>query len=138
MIKKMNGFTLIELIVSVLVVAILSNFAINTYTKKIIEVRRAEGKSKLLEIMQRQEKYYSENNTYVTALTNLGYGENTVFSDAKYYLITATANDIGISDGVVLTAVPQGNQIKDTQCGSFILNSNGQRKTTLTLIDKCW
>lgn len=135
--KKNNGFTLVELLITVVIVGILTSIALPSYRGHVIKVNRADAKNKLFEIMQRQEKYMSENHTYVTALNNIGYSGATVNSDNGYYTITATAGANGITDSVILTAVPQGKQTQDTECGSMIFNSNGQ-KTTSTNKTTCW
>lgn len=136
--NKNQGFTLIELMITVMIVGILSGFAMNSYGNKAIESRRADAKSKLLEVMQRQERFFSENNTYTANLTALGYSSNPVLSDSKYYSISAAANATGINDGVILTAAPQGAQAKDTKCASLILNSNGQKTSSVTAATGCW
>lgn len=135
--KKNKGFTLIELLIVVAIVATLSIVATSGYRKQTMKAYRTDAKNKLYEIMQRQEKYMSENNTYTTTLTNLGYSSNPVVTDGSYYNITATAGSNGITDGVILTAAPQGTQVKDTDCGSFVLNSNGQ-KSVSTSSTNCW
>lgn len=135
--KKSNGFTLVELLITVVIVGILTSIALPSYRSYVVKANRAEAKNKLFEIMQRQEKYMSENNTYVTGLNNIGYSAATVNSDSGYYTITATAGTNGITDSVILTAVPQGKQTQDSECGSFIFNSNGQ-KTTSTNKANCW
>lgn len=132
-----NGYTLMELIVTVAVIGILASISIPSYTSYILKARRIEGRSFLMEIMQRQEKYYNENNTYVINLTQLGYSSATPNSEKDYYKVTATAATDGIANNVILTSQPIGSQTKDTECGSFIMNSNGV-KSTSTGSSLCW
>lgn len=134
---KKNGYTLMELLVTVAIVGILASIAIPTYKSYTIKTRRSEGRAFALEIMQRQEKYYTENNTYTTNLTQLGYSSGTPTSEKGYYQVSAAAAADGIANNVILTAQPQGNQATDTECGSFIINSNGS-KTTSTSSATCW
>lgn len=136
-IMKKNGFSLIELMMTVAIVGVLSSIAIPTYKNYSIKSHRVEGKSLIMEIMQRQEKYYTENNTYTTNLTLLGYSSSTVISEQGYYSLTAAAAADGIINNVILTAQPIGSQASDSECGSFIMNSNGQ-KTTSTSSTTCW
>lgn len=135
--NKNKGFTLVELLITVAIVGILTSIALPSYRGHMIKVNRTEAKNILYEIMQRQEKYMSENNTYETALTNLGYSSNVAVSQTGYYKVTATAGGSGITDAVILTAVPQGKQVDDKQCGTLILNSNGQ-KSSSTGNAACW
>ena len=134
---KKNGFSLIELMATVAIVGILASIAIPTYNNYSIKSHRVEGKSLIMEIMQRQEKYYTENNTYTTNLSLLGYSSSPVISEQGYYSVSASAAADGITNNVVLTAQPVGSQASDTDCGSFIMNSNGQ-KSTSTSSTTCW
>lgn len=134
---KQNGFTLIEILVVVTIVGILSSMAFSSYREHMLKAHRMDAKSQLLEIMQRQERYFSEKNTYVSDLTSLGYSASSVNTEGNNYTITAQATDDGLTDGVVLTATPQGNQADDTYCGWLALSSMGQ-KTSEAGNDNCW
>lgn len=136
-IMRKNGFTLIELLATCVIVGLLVAMSVGGMKSQGIKNKRTEAKNTLYEIMQREEKYMSENNTYTISLKDLGYGDNTVTTNNGNYKITAKANAVGISDGVILTAIPQGNQEKDTDCNAFILNSNGVQSTN-TSSTKCW
>jgi type IV pilus assembly protein PilE len=128
--RNRNGFTLMELMITVTIVGILSAIAVPTYNNQVLKSRRAEAKAQIMEIMQREEKYFTESNTYTSNLTVLGYTTNPVLTSNNYYSIAAAANGNGIADGVILTSTPQGNQANDTDCGNFVLNSNGQKSTS--------
>lgn len=134
---KKNGYSLIELMVTVAVVGVLVSISVPTYKSYSMKSRRSEGRSFAMEIMQRQEKYYNENNTYTTNLTQLGYNSATPTSEQGYYMVTATAAPDGITNNVIITAQPIGTQTSDTECGSFIYNSNGV-KSTSTASTTCW
>lgn len=77
--------------VTVAIVGVLATIAIPTYNKYSIKSHRVEGKSLIMEIMQRQEKYYTENNTYTTNLSLLGYSSSPVIGEQNYYSVSATA-----------------------------------------------
>jgi len=62
-----KGFTLIEMMVVVAVIAILASIAYPSYTSHINKGRRAECRSGVLQVMQQQERYYSQFNRYGTA-----------------------------------------------------------------------
>ena len=135
--RKENGYTLIELLITVAIVGILASISIPSYNSYVMKSDRTEGKSFILEIMQRQEKFYNENNTYTTTLSDLGYAGATATSEKGHYTVTATAGADGIADNVVLTAEPIGSQARDTECGSFVMNSNGA-KSVSTSATTCW
>lgn len=134
--KNKLGYTLIELLLTVTIVGILTAVGYSTYQNKMIEARRTEAKTKLMEVLQKEERYFNENNTYTNNVTQIGYS-SPLYSDNNYYIITIAANLNGLSDGIILTATPQGVQSNDISCGNFILNSNGQ-KTISGAGTNCW
>jgi len=95
----------------VAIVAILASIAYPSYQNHVTRTRYADAKVKLLEIMNQQRKYFTNNNTYTTSLTtDLGYpdaGSGAVLTDGNMYLITAdTCGNPAepITDCVALTA----------------------------------
>ena len=63
---RSGGFTLIEMMITVAIVAILASVAYPAYTEQIRKGKRAECRSGLLQSMQQQERYYTQFNQYVT------------------------------------------------------------------------
>lgn len=61
-----RGFTLIELMIVVAVVGILGAIAYPSYTSSVQKGKRAQGRAALAELMQQQERYMTQNNTYLT------------------------------------------------------------------------
>ena len=123
--KKDRGFTLIELMIVVAIIGIISSIAYPSYTGYVIESRRADGMALINQIMQAQERFYTNSYTYSVDLTDLGYGSAAaVDSEGSHYKVTATACDTGIAACVLLTATPQGVQASD---GPLSLNSQGAK-----------
>ena len=95
------------------VVGIIAAIAYPVYQSHTVRARNADAKVKLLEIMQQQRTFFTNNNTYTTLLVDdLNYpdagGGNDVESDQGAYIITATAcAGEEIAQCVLLTAVPQ-------------------------------
>lgn len=87
------GFTLVEVLIVAAIVAILASIGYPAYQNHVSQTRYADGKVKLLEIMNQQRKYFTNNNTYTLNLTSdLNYpdaGSGAVISDGEFYLITA-------------------------------------------------
>lgn len=133
--KKTAGFTLLELLITVLIVSILVAIAYPSYTSYVTQARRMDGKSSLLNMATLLERYYSNNNTYTGAtLTNLGLANPTAQGFYNLQINTATAT------AYTLSAVPLGAQAtNDTACASFTLNQLGQRGITGSgAVTDCW
>ncbi len=122
-----NGFTLVELLIVVAIVAILASIAIPSYQSHMQKTRRAEGQAALLEALNTQERYYTLNNTYVTDLTTLGYSASPAPTENNYYTISAAACGSGIASCVTLTATAGTAQAAD---GNLTLNSLGVKTPT--------
>ena len=129
-INKIKGITLIELMIVVAIVGILSVIAYPAYQDQMQKTRRTDGKTMLVELMNAQERFFTNNGSYTTNLvaadpTGLAYpdaGSGNVSSDDGYYLISAAICGVGIpvSQCVLLTATAQGGQTGD---GNLTLNS---------------
>lgn len=66
MVKKSSaGFTLIELMIVVAILGILASIAYPSYQESIRKTQRAEGRTALLQVLQQQERYMTQNNTYL-------------------------------------------------------------------------
>lgn len=120
------GFTLIEVMIAVAIIAILAAIAYPLYLNQVQQARRSDGQATLMEVMQAEERHYTLNNTYTTDLDGaLGYPADPVGSEEGWYTIAAAACGSGITQCVQLTATAQGAQANDA-CGNISLNSRGQ------------
>lgn len=77
---KTAGFSLIELMIVVAIAAILAVIAYPSYQNKVYQSRRADAHAMLLDAAMRQERFNTDNNTYTTNLTLLGYTSNPAIS----------------------------------------------------------
>lgn len=62
--RRSLGFTLIELMITVAVVAILAAVAVPTYQDQVRKSRRAQAKADLVEYSQMAERFHTVQNTY--------------------------------------------------------------------------
>lgn len=65
-----RGFTLIELMVTVAIVAILASIALPSYTEYITRGKLSEATSLLADLRVKLEQYYQDNRSYIGACAN--------------------------------------------------------------------
>ncbi len=124
--RRELGFTLIELLITVAILGIIASVAIPSYQEQISKSRRIDGQEFLMDAMARQERFYSNNNSYTTDLTQLGLadidGDGLIETRDEYYSVTASVCDgaTPLTACVLMTATPQGGQAGD---GALTLNS---------------
>ncbi len=94
--RKINnkGFSLIELIVAMAIIAILSAAAITAYTGSTLKARRAEAYSNLSALRMFQEQFFAENTTYAPTLASFpGFTADDPGSSSEYaYAILSIIN----------------------------------------------
>ena len=131
--RKDGGFTLIELMIVVVIVAVLAAIALPAYQQYAMETKRSDAQATLLRIATLQEKFFSDNNQYATTATVLGYAANPAVSNEGYWTVSiATAGAPPLS--FTLTANPRGGHADaDCDAGVFTLSSAGARAPNL-----CW
>jgi len=126
-----RGFTLVELMIVLAIIAILAAIAIPSYSRYAFRARRADGQELLLRIANAQERYYATNNKYgsLSGPSGLGYTDPAV-SEKGYYQVTVTFPS-GVSSSYLETATPQGAQMKDA-CGSLSIDNSGTKLPATT------
>lgn len=115
---RQRGFTLIELMITVAVVAILAAVALPSFLGQLQKSRRSDGKQALVAVAQNMEKYFTENSRYTTAAgSGTCPGSAVVASPSPegYYAITGACTD----NTFTLTATAQGVQASDTHCATL-------------------
>ena len=135
--KKSNGFTLIELIITVAIIAILAGIAYPQYTKMIQKSKRKDAVFALTDIASRQERYFAEYNVYTATVTNLGLSNN--LSPDGLYTISLTVGTPTVTFSATATPVSTGSQASDASCATLVLSSTGAKTSTGTASSSvCW
>ncbi len=133
--KTWQGFSLIELMVTVAIIGILVGIAVPSYSNYVQKSRRTSATTALLDLASREAKYYSTNNVYTTSMTNLGYASAGPIaipdSTSNYYSLSVS--QVGTTD-FTGTAARAGAQTSDS-CGSYTINNFGVKTPTTS---GCW
>ncbi len=124
--KKNLGFTLIELMITVVIVGILASIALPSYRSYVIRGNRSAVQQYMLALSSKEEQYLLDNRSYATgttATTALGLGTLPSEVSGKYTVgIAATATT---PPGYLITAtpVPGSSQASDGWLGLDNLGS---------------
>jgi type IV pilus assembly protein PilE len=129
-----KGFTLVELMVVVSIVAVLATIALPSYNGYVTKTNRSVAKAKLLDASSRMELYFLNNKTYdTTDMTKLGYVNDplhvnnegsTADPDRSIYQLDVKSSTAA---SYTLAAVAENRQAADVLCTELTLNSQGNR-----------
>lgn len=138
---KVKGFTLIEILIAVAIVAILAAVAFPSYQESVKKTRRADCKAALADAVAKQERWYFRNNQYSNSVNDIGGSGGTLNSPEGFCSITIDTSCAGggTIDCFTLKAIPQGAQTGD-KCGTLTITNTGvkgQESATLPLA-QCW
>ena len=122
-----KGWGLIELIVVSLIIGLLVRIAYPQFRNYLVNSRRSEGVVLLLEVMQMEERYFTDNMGYTDDLTKIGYANSSfVESSGGYYKVIPERCDSSSFDVCIkLRAIPQGRQV---EAGEMTLDSRGLKE----------
>ncbi len=120
-----RGFTLIELMMVVAIVAVIVSIAVPAYNRHVEKSRRADAQSALLSGAQALERCFTRNNAYNAAACTLP-----TASPDGFYTIRVTATP----STYTLTATATGTDA----CSPFTLDHLGVRGSGGTDADRCW
>ncbi len=131
--RHLSGFTLIELMITVVIVAILAAIALPSYRQYVLRSNRAVAEAFMLEVANRQERYLLDKRAYASSLTALGMSAGADVSSNYTVAVTSPS-----SVSYTITATPIGAQLSgDAACGVLTLDQLGA-KTAAGGGSDCW
>lgn len=145
----LKGFTLIEVMIVVAIIGILSAIAYPSYTASVRKGKRAQARTAILELMQQQERYMTQRNTYLFFTNSRGTtvpatvpfttysGDNT--TSTAYWMSSSACGTATARECVTITATPT---IADTEVGALSMTSTGLKTcsgtASATNFRLCW
>jgi type IV pilus assembly protein PilE len=115
------GFTLIELMITVAVVAILAVIAVPSYQDSMRKGRRADAIAGLTQLQQAQERFRGTAPAYASAIASMpGTSAN---SPENHYALTVDSSTAA-SYQMTATAKPASPQFADTRCRGLRVTMN--------------
>lgn len=131
-----RGFTLIELMITVAVVAILAAVAMPSYTEYIMRSHRSNARTTLVGAAQWMERVATATGTY-PATASITSGVLQV--EGNRYTVTAAVSGTGATFTFTAAPLPGTPQAND-RCGSLIIDQAGRKTVSgASLTDaECW
>jgi type IV pilus assembly protein PilE len=128
-----NGFTLIELVVVMLIVAVLTAIAIPSYQAYTHKANRSDATRALTLDAQAFERCYSQNFTYATCTVPTGPSP----SPQGYYSLTV---NYATTSAYSISAAPSAGspQLSDSQCQTFTVDNTGAQGASPGTAQTCW
>jgi type IV pilus assembly protein PilE len=137
------GFTLVEVMIVVTIIAVLASIAIPTYTKQVQKSRRVDARTAVTDLAGREERFLSTSGSYATTWAQLGFavaGNTTTATPvgSGYYQLSAApvagvaATNTPPSYTVSATVIAGTSQVKDVACQYFSIDSTGKQFSSAT------
>lgn len=125
--KYFSGFTLVELMIVVTVIAILAAIAYPSYQDSVRRAKRIDAQSTMMDIASKLQKYkiarfsYEKADGSFVTFPDIGVSGQIPSSGTALYTVALSAQSMGTW---TLTATPTNAQTGD---GHLVLNHRGQR-----------
>jgi type IV pilus assembly protein PilE len=135
---RTRGFTLIEAMVAMTIIAILAAIAIPNYTQYVQRSNRSDARGQLLQAAQWMERWRTERGSYAGAVLPVALRcapANTTGICRNYDLTVAIPN----AAAYALTATPVvAGPMNGDVCGAMTLDATGARGQGGGTADICW
>jgi type IV pilus assembly protein PilE len=126
--RAVQGFTMVELLITVAILGILAGVAYPSYLKYVARGNRSAAQSFMLEVASRQERYLVDARQYAPDLATLGMS---VPSNVSGKYTVTIAGVTATPPAYTIQAVPVGTQqTSDATCGTLSVSSTGAKAAT--------
>ncbi|MBA2656351.1 MAG: prepilin-type N-terminal cleavage/methylation domain-containing protein [Tatlockia sp.] len=143
---KNQGFSLLELMLVMVIVALFACFAYPGYRESLTRARRIDGQTALLDLAAKMEQYYAQQQTYEGATLGIGSQSELISSNRSaqnFYDLVITKQT---PEEFSLRAIPRDSQGRDDKaCQTLGLNSAGIKTVNFgpagspsSNVNHCW
>ncbi|MDO5652935.1 MAG: type IV pilin protein [Brachymonas sp.] len=129
-----NGFTLIEVLIVIIILGVLGAIAYPSYTTYIARGKRNECRAGVMQVMQQQERYFTQYNTYLAVANNAENPRIKNFSgdssDSSACIIASTTcdeDDATVATCIEIQATARFGDKPPTSVEVFYMDSKGAR-----------
>ena len=133
-----SGFTLLEVLVVLAIVAIITAVAVPSYKNYIIKSQRLDGINSLNLMVLTQERFYNDNGMFSSSLAGLNNYLGDYLNDEYNY--TVSSSDTSSSYTITAAAKFNSSQNDDTEggidCSTLTLTVSGLNRTVSP--SQCW
>ena len=134
--RHVRGFTLLELLVTLIIVGILASIAYPSYTGYLARSRRSEAQQLVVSIANRETQYLLDSRMYTNVIGATGLNANTERFTCTptaapttcvnlYYTVTVTVDNVATPPTFTVNAAAQGTQASD---GNLSLTHTGVKE----------
>ncbi len=137
---RQSGFTLIEMMITVVVIGILAAVAYPSYLDYIVRGNRSAAQSFMYGVAGKQEQYLLDARSYAVSVAALNMTVPTEVSSKYTITITCTmpvaptecsaGTAVPGTPTYTITGTPIGTQVQDTKCMTITLNQAGAKGMT--------
>lgn len=135
---RQQAFTLIELMITVAIVAILARIAYGSYTESVNRSKRSQAQTAILGAAQALERYYTKNNGYTGAAAGAVFPANVPATGVANYTLSVVVADANTYT-ITATRSTSGSMMNDA-CGDFTYASSGSKglASNTKAVADCW
>ena len=140
-----NGFTLIELMITVAIIGILSAVAYPAYTQYIVRANRSAAQSFIATVGNKQEQAMLNARSYFAVADGTAAQWAAVSTPvpgevSNNYTVTLVSLNTSTPPAYTVTATPKASQAsRDSKCNALTLTNTGIKGITGTAtVPECW
>ena len=143
--RSMQGLTLIEVLIVLVISAIVAGIAVPSYQNSVRKSARAAAKGALYDVVLRQEQFFMNNKNYSGNLANLGLPDPYYIDKSAGYVSSSDSGRVykltlGNTSATTYDAIASAivNQLGDG-CGNYTLKSDGTKSASGAIGSAaCW